>query len=36
MQGEVEDKTQSKIQNLGNESEIILAVFSYSLVHIFK
>jgi hypothetical protein len=36
MEGKDEDKTQSKMQNLGNERERILAEFSYSLVHISK
>jgi hypothetical protein len=36
MEGKVEDKTQSKMQNLGQERERILAEFSCLLVHMFK
>jgi hypothetical protein len=36
MEGKDEDKTQSKMQNLENEREMILADFSYLLVHMSK
>jgi hypothetical protein len=33
MEGKVEDKIQRKMQNLGNEKEMIFTKFSYFLVH---
>jgi hypothetical protein len=36
MEGKVEDKTQSTMQNLGNERERILEKFPGLLVHISK
>jgi hypothetical protein len=36
LEGKVEAKTQSKMQNFSNERERILAEFSYSLVSLLK